>query len=88
MDKIYKEDVVGKVSTLLQKANEWWDSGNKVNNSGALTIASIIGLILMSKISLFVVVALLGSQRVLYHNKFFTNEQQMPDVVDEDSKSE
>lgn len=85
--KIDRDNVIDKLKEIFIRVNEWWDSNNKINTIGIMTVGLMLSLIFMSKISLFVVVFILGVQRVVYHGKFLSNEDVMPDIVDEDIDS-
>ena len=88
MDKVYKEDLLDKGKYVLQTINEKWDSQNEINKTGIVGIAAVLSLILFSKFSILIIITALTIQRICYYGKFFTDDSQMPDTVDEDSKGE
>ena len=88
IENITKETVIDKSKEGLQKLNKLWDSGDKVNSCGVITVGLLGGLVFASRLSLVVLVIILGVQRLFYHGKFFTDEDQMPDIPDEDTQSE
>ena len=74
IEQINRDNAIDKGKEGLQKANEWWDKIQKSNATTILGVSSIFGLVFISRISLLFIVAALGVQRILYHGKFFTDE--------------
>jgi len=84
------KNVIDKMKQLIQTVNEKWEMTDPIRKSGALTIGLMIGLILTGKAFMFLLITIIGIQRIFYFMDIFKTESyEMPTPVetkDEDIK--